>query len=156
MGFHYYQWGYLNKYAINPAWHYKKNNDQSAINPCKTHDPEKLKKEKMKALGIEEGNDNIIIPVDGMNRLTEVIPMFKSTKPNTASMFGYASMPNSPTKMQSEILSDHRITNIPPGFGDSIAAVSGGMVVGDRAANCVHVYKTINLEEPKNILPIRG
>ncbi|HBY69197.1 MAG TPA: hypothetical protein DEG69_16475, partial [Flavobacteriaceae bacterium] len=64
LGFHYYQWGYLNKYAINPAWHYKKNNDQSAINLCKTHDPEKLKKEKMKALGIEEGNDNIIIPVD--------------------------------------------------------------------------------------------
>ena len=149
LGFHYYQWGYRNKNAINPAWHYYKNDDKSAIKPCKTHDSEKLQKEKMKALGIEEGNDNIIIPVDGMNRLTEVIPMFKSTKPNTASMFGYASMPNSPTKMQSEILSDHRVTNIPPGFGDSIAAVSGGMVVGDRAANCVHVYKTINLEEPK-------
>tara|TARA_B100001175_G_scaffold201281_1_gene170931 strand:+ start:13059 stop:16721 length:3663 start_codon:yes stop_codon:yes gene_type:complete len=152
LGFHYYQWGYLNKNSINPAWHYKKNNDQSAIKPCKTHDPEKLKKDKLKALGVEEGNDNIIIPVDGMNRLTEVIPVFKSTKPNTASMFGYASMPNSPTKMQSETVSDRKgneVRHIPPGFGDSIASFLGGMVVGDRAANCVHVYKTINLEESK-------
>ena len=152
LGFHYYQGGYLNKNSINPAWHYKKNNDQSAIKPCKTHDPEKLKKDKLKALGVEEGNDNIIIPVDGMNRLTEVIPVFKSTKPNTASMFGYASMPNSPTKMQSETVSDRKgneVRHIPPGFGDSIASFLGGMVVGDRAANCVHVYKTINLEESK-------
>ena len=152
LGFHYYQWGYLNKNSINPAWHYKKNNDQSAIKPCKTHDSEKLKKDKLKALGVEEGNDNIIIPVDGMNRLTEVIPVFKSTKPNTASMFGYASMPNSPTKMQSETVSDRKgneVRHIPPGFGDSIASFLGGMVVGDRAANCVHVYKTINLEESK-------